>query len=228
MSIQWESSNSDLVTADADTSLVITKPTGLAAGDLLVFIGGTASGLSYNTPSGWTSQVASDTANGNIQVLSKVADSSDAAASNFTFNISGTFSQGCGSLHRVSGASTNAPTSATGTGANDTTQTCPTITTPTDNCLVFWAVYRASNFGPCSGSKGTERTDIGQASPACALAVYSNLEVTAGSITGVVITSTNFGAKRLVSVAWESSGGGGGTKSPPVFQRRTRFFKGRI
>lgn len=73
-------------------SLTITKPTSLAVGDLLLAgiysSNGTGAGsVSINTPSGWT-QVAIDgiaSSNDMIACFSKVADSSDVAASNFTF-----------------------------------------------------------------------------------------------------------------------------------------------
>lgn len=89
------------------SSIVITKPTGLQEGDLMVaFIAFShfgSSGQTINTPSGWT---AIQGRNENRVVFSsyyKVANSGDVAASNFTFTFSTTVDQSSGSIHRISG-----------------------------------------------------------------------------------------------------------------------------
>ena len=73
------------------SSVVITKPTGLAVGDLMIAVivnndGGLSS---INTPAGWTlayNNAYAGTGNAvRQQTYTKVADSSDVAASNFTF-----------------------------------------------------------------------------------------------------------------------------------------------
>ena len=79
--------------ANDGDSLVITKPTSLAVGDLMLAGIYSSSGtggagtVSINTPSGWT-QVALQGISGSTDMVacfSKVADSADVAASNFTF-----------------------------------------------------------------------------------------------------------------------------------------------
>jgi hypothetical protein len=71
-------------------SVAITKPTGLAAGDyMLAWVSAAADSTSMTAPSGWSSLTsqASDQAN-NIPISTlygKVANSTDAAAANFTF-----------------------------------------------------------------------------------------------------------------------------------------------
>jgi hypothetical protein len=88
-------------------SIVITKPTGLAAGDVLfaaIYV--TSGTVTVTTPSGWTQlAVEAQTASGQhtLTTLYKVADSADAAATNFTFNLSGT-TQVSGALLRITGA----------------------------------------------------------------------------------------------------------------------------
>lgn len=91
-------------------SLTITKPTSLAAGDLLIAgvsaSTGGASSKSFDTPAGWTElqQVSEDSNNTMLAVFAKIADGSDAVASNFTFTASGTTSEmsnGIGILSRV-------------------------------------------------------------------------------------------------------------------------------
>ena len=77
-------------TTSDGTALVLTKPVGLAVGDLLVagiFVANQANNTSsLNTPSGWTLQEAVE-ANTQFElaVYLKTATSGDVAASNFTF-----------------------------------------------------------------------------------------------------------------------------------------------
>ena len=73
-------------------SLVITKPTSLAVGDLMLAgiyssNGTSANSVSINTPAGWTQQAIDGLSSSNsmIACFSKVADAGDVAASNFTF-----------------------------------------------------------------------------------------------------------------------------------------------
>ena len=73
-------------------SLVITKPTSLAVGDMMIAgiyssNGTSANSVSINTPAGWTQQALDGLSSSNdmIACFTKVADSSDVAASNFTF-----------------------------------------------------------------------------------------------------------------------------------------------
>lgn len=105
------STNTGITTVSSGSpNLVITKPTGLAVGDeLIAFVCGFHTGavsISYATPSGWSLQ--EDTGNTSstwrMYTFYKVADSSDVAASNFTFvaTTAGT-NPAAGSLHRISG-----------------------------------------------------------------------------------------------------------------------------
>jgi hypothetical protein len=89
------------------SSLTITKPTGLAVGDTMIcfmqfYDSNTAT--TYTTPSGWTNR-GSIFENGarKMQVFSKVAESADVAASNFTFAFSETVNATAGILIRVNG-----------------------------------------------------------------------------------------------------------------------------
>lgn len=86
------------------SSITITKPSGLAAGDLLVCLINIFGNGTVTTPSGWTqgTQQANGTTQ-SLQYLYKIADSADAAASNFTFNLSGSLDT-AGGLLRVTGS----------------------------------------------------------------------------------------------------------------------------
>ena len=91
------------------TSLVITKPVSLAVGDLLVAqLTSSNSGTppAFNLPAGWTQQLNVLSAGTlefdvRLQVMTKVADSADVAASNFTFTIAS--STIGGALSRITG-----------------------------------------------------------------------------------------------------------------------------
>ena len=94
------------------TSLVITKPTGLAVGDLMVAVLSMYSNTFtdvINTASGWTLAGIESTSGGEVAIQYKYADSSDVAASNFTFTSSGTPVLFGGSILRVSGAAAISP-----------------------------------------------------------------------------------------------------------------------
>jgi hypothetical protein len=104
-----ESTNT--ATSLAASSVVVTKPTGLSVGDLMVggIIGGDIGGAqpTLTTPAGWTVVQKGDTSGGTYNIVTavywKIADSGDAAASNFTFAVSTGITSLHGSLSRVTG-----------------------------------------------------------------------------------------------------------------------------
>lgn len=93
MAVTYQSLQSNSI---ADADLVITKPTSLAVGDLLlaaIFFSDDNSGSGgINTPSGWTLLNTTNTGSPTHEVMAiflKQADSSDVAATDFTFTRSG-------------------------------------------------------------------------------------------------------------------------------------------
>lgn len=105
MAITYQSGNTE---SNTGTSLTITKPSGLAEGDLMIaFLGGGQENKDW-TASGWTLQDAYSEvgANSSVGCLYKVANSSDVAASNFTFTWSGTSAALTGHLARITGTET--------------------------------------------------------------------------------------------------------------------------
>lgn len=203
---------SDKVFDTSDTSLVVTTSGGgtITAGDRLIAIAGCATGLSVSAPGGWTTEQNDTNGTYRIYVFTKVASSGDAAAANFTFTVSGGFSNGIVAVLGFSGASTNALTAGFSTGANSQSQTAPTITTPSNDCIVLWGWASSAN-STTTADKGTERIDTQQATPAVGMAVYTDPVATAASTTGAVLTTSGFGAKRVFSLALEAAGGGGGS-----------------
>lgn len=92
------------------TSKVVTKPTGLAVGDLMVaFVGYDDSSQSISAPGGWTELTTIEIAGGsgdygNQSVFWKYAESADVAASDFTFSRSGAADHLCATIYRITGA----------------------------------------------------------------------------------------------------------------------------
>lgn len=67
------------------TTMTLTKPTGLAVGDLMIVIIGIDSTSSLATPAGWTKQQAQTGGGYGNTLFTKVADAADVAAANFSF-----------------------------------------------------------------------------------------------------------------------------------------------
>lgn len=144
MAIVYETHTS--ATVDNSGSLVINKPTGLAVGDLMVAgIWGDRDGGTSAVPdtlSGWTSvrNLNTGSSNGFLSVQTKIADSGDVAASNFTFTATGSTSQMhlCGYIVRVSGYGNTAGEANATSGSTSSTLT---ITGFTPSPAVASALY---------------------------------------------------------------------------------------
>lgn len=128
------------------STIVLTKPTGLAVGDLMIVHIGVTSGT-VTTLSGWT-LVGTKTLTAETlktYAFSKIADSTDVAASNFTFSYSGTLT-GAGAILRIDGHSAGAAV-YTSASDDDTDASPPTFTntvTPvaTNSMLLMLGVAR--------------------------------------------------------------------------------------
>lgn len=150
--------SSNTATGTAVSSLTITKPSGLAVGDLLVAIIATsASGTvrTHTTPAGWT-VIQKDGTSAAFRPVAyyKVADSSDVAASNFTFSLSGSTTAISGVLARVTDfVSSNPVTQSELDNTPSPTGTVRTYTTAltpdSNNSLVVFGVgnYTSSMVG---------------------------------------------------------------------------------
>jgi len=76
----------------AGGSLSLTKPTGVVAGDLLVAVLMCLGTRTWNTTSGWVeiNEVTDGESGTTISVQRRIADSSDVAASTYSFSVTGT------------------------------------------------------------------------------------------------------------------------------------------
>ena len=130
------------------SSFSLTKPTGLAVGDLMIATGVTSDDstttYSFNTPTGWTA-IASKSHSSAAQRRQwigsfwKIADSADVAASAFSFTATGTARVLGMSCYRISGAHPTTPieNSATGTTGVGTTFSGTATFTPTYTNSLF-------------------------------------------------------------------------------------------
>jgi len=125
--------------AQDGASCVITKPSGLAAGDLMVGLlvsssddGNTAGTIT--APAGWSTYTSySGTNPHRIYCFFREATSGDAAASDFTFTQSDTIeSTTIGCLLRITGAYATSPFSGEATGTDATGDTTVSITDTID------------------------------------------------------------------------------------------------
>ncbi len=138
---------------DGTGNTVIPKPSGLALGDLMIagvrsFLN--ASSVSITPPAGWTTEETTTITSGayptqRLSVFTKVAESADVSASDFTFTTNGSAIQG-GIIVRVSSPGlTNAGESSASVNVTATSETLPTLTPSRANCLFIFFGSRGSN-----------------------------------------------------------------------------------
>lgn len=164
-------------TIATSNAITITKPSGLAVGNLMV--AGVLSGIGVTTrtwspPAGWSGVQSSAQEFSNLSVYTKVADSGDVAASNFTFTLSGTWAgYTAGSILRISGVasvgssekdSEYPPSSATFSYTANTAALSPEslavlVFGQDDLTLAATATYSAYTITPSATL--TERVDVG-------------------------------------------------------------------
>lgn len=136
-------------TALNTNSVTVTKPTGLAVGDLLVAgvvsdRDAGASTPSLNTPTDWTLEESVSPTGATVGLFSKIADSSDVAASNFTFTASSVSQQDMGViLVRFSSPGSKRGEASGQSGASGTTTSIAGFT-PTASSTHIGLVYRGS------------------------------------------------------------------------------------
>lgn len=225
MAIAYQSVQSASI---ADSSLVITKPTSLAVGDTMlagIYFSDDSSGSGgINTPSGWTLLNTTTTGTPAHEVLAifiKEADSSDVAASNFTFTRSGSDSAYhlIGHILRITDFGINAGSSSNSSVAGVTTLTLTGFTPSRANSLFvgFLANSAASTQLNTSialttnNPSWTERAETSQTdtSRRSTLSVYtaSRPEATAtGDITATYATSVPSAHAYCVSLSPQVDG----------------------
>lgn len=185
------------------TSLVITKPTGLAVGDLMLAqIRNDDGGSGITLPSGWTSLSSTFNPFNFVYTHYKYADSGDVAASNFTWTAANSTIM-AGGILRITGASPLIGSVVLAGGqSNSATPSIATGITPTRaNSLIvqFWFYSQNTNNSlggyaiATSNPTWTEQYDVANEADAgmtCAWAVRPQTTSTgAWSCTGGTGTS---------------------------------------
>lgn len=126
------------------TSCVITKPSGLAEGDLMVAVLGNTVGDFANAD--WTSILVGLPESGNtrMETFYKIADADDVAASNFTFTCSS--GSNAGFILRITGHNASSPVLAGSLTDNVTNDQTPTyndmsVTPSYANSLLIYPIF---------------------------------------------------------------------------------------
>lgn len=145
MAVAYESVQTTAFASAGD--ITITKPTGLSVGDIMVayitipdnFV------APVTAPSGW-STLDSEDGVGAVYIFHKIADSSDVSASNFTFNLSGSYKVG-GSITRISGGGYVATGGIGDDNSGDTSIAISTPLTPPVSDSILLMFFSGSGSG---------------------------------------------------------------------------------
>lgn len=130
-------------TTGSGTTVVVTKPTSLAVGDLMLaqFAFG-VDGRTITLPSGFVElDKRENTSNGHTSQISyKIADAGDVAASNFTFTMSGVADYLQASILRITGQAASPFNDYDGQYNSSASTTCsiPSITTSESSLIVIF------------------------------------------------------------------------------------------
>lgn len=205
----------DSTVDSSDTEMVVSPPTGIQDGDLLLMIGATVDARTLSPPAGFTQIGSTHNINGtNFYVWAKQASSE---SGNYTVTASGTFSESSAALFRVTGAlSDTLPGDLSNTGGGNTTsdQTaeCPNVTTPVDACMVLWGEVAGNGQTSTSNDRANavEVLDYDGDGNGGHLGVWSEIIASAGSVTGAVITRSGFGGATTYGIVIQPAEGGGG------------------
>lgn len=212
---------SDGATSTSDTQLVLTAPSGITNGDLLIQIGACVDARTL-TSSGFTQLELSNLNGANNYVWAKKAASEPGS---YTIDASGSFASQSAVMLRVSGAlcdnvATEVLVEAGGNATNDQTSECPNVTTPVNDCMVLWVEIAGNGQNAASIDRGSavEQIDFtgGTGGDGGHISVWSEIIPTAGAVTGAVITRSGFGGNQTFGIVIQPSGGGGSTESRTI------------
>lgn len=168
MSVAYQSIGSS--PGATSTTCVITKPTGLAVGDLMVsFVAVKSKTITITTEADWTLiQAQTSATDMGFHSYYKVADADDVAATNFTFTLSGS-ERNMGSIVRIDGQDSIVGSTKDYSDSNNSTATTGAITPPSANCMFILAsmnlqsstTQRSGYSMATSNPTWTERAELG-------------------------------------------------------------------
>lgn len=212
--VSYQSSQTATVTASA-ASIVITKPTSLAAGDgMIAHV--IVNGGTVTTPSGWTLEGTIALTGATCYLFSKVADSTDAAATNFTFAFDANRSEAAGAISRFTNINSADIVDQVGASNSSTTGTASSSNgiTPTQAMGTFLILSCRRGTGTATTASGyaiatdnptwTEAYDFFSATStfvSLSMAYGYRANITAsGTASCTINTSTNWG-QRVINLA---------------------------
>lgn len=220
------------VTANNATSLTITKPTGVAVGDLLIIASGGTGLSSVPACSGFTTGVTKVQDNSgtnidlNIILLYRIADASDVSASNYSITGYGASGAGNAAMFRISGWSSGNPfyASATDGGSMDatsatTSQTGLTLVTPASQLLINLTCFYSNPASLSTATFGTYTVTSADSNPTWTEVVDSTVDIsgtTAKYCTGVAYanrTATSTITGYSTTISSDANGGSDGYAS---------------
>jgi hypothetical protein len=188
-------------TADATgTTVVITKPTGLADGDVMVaHIVAGMTGSTHTPPAGWTEMGGATTISSMVVTTwVKVVTNAAGEAANYTWTTNSGSKTGRISAYR--GVSNTHPLNAWASASNatGTTATAPSVTTTRPNCLVIAAHASEENgaIGDPAGMAVRTSDETGDLSSQLA-----DITVAAAGATATYAASVPSGAWIAVTIA---------------------------
>lgn len=180
---------------------VVTKPTGLAVGDVMIaIVHCNQAGITAPAGQGWTRLYTQDASTGNlyrVEVWYVVATSTHTAASSFTWTDADANSPMHAAISAYRGVSQTTPINASQINVAATTnpQTTPSITTTATSLILYLRMVRRNSSGGTtafSSSITNERLDVSNHSTGVSynMALYdSGSQQAAGSISGTSITA---------------------------------------
>jgi hypothetical protein len=148
-----------VATTAGATSLAITKPTSLAAGDLLIAHITVRVTTAVTAPAGWTLIQSSVRSAHQTGAWYRLADGTEGASFSWSW---ATSVKAVGAVCRVTGSHQTTPINVTGSVATTgvaSSVAAPSITTTADECLLFGFAYSADNKTFTSPGSMTERWD---------------------------------------------------------------------
>lgn len=202
--VALRSKSSTSISGGGPTTITVTKPAGVASGDVLI------AGLSFETgssdtitaPTGWTLvRRVNNTNSEGLAVYRKVAGGSEPASYAWTFASSRSLSAG---ILAFTGVDNTTPIDVENgqTTASNTTHATPTITTTQANDLLvaFFAIPQSATWTPPTGM--TEQVDVPETNRGNSLEIDTVAQASAGATgTKTATASTNdVGVTELLSL----------------------------
>lgn len=212
--------------AGGATSLTITKPSGAAAGDVMIAIIGVRGGTGVTvTATGWTAVTATGTATSSTTLRGsafyRVVTASE--ASSYSFSFGGATQKASGVISTYSGVDTASPINVAAVQANASsiTMTAPSVTTTVANTMLVGGYSNATGTTFSAGSSFTLRGQDASTGGSATTRTTTGLQDAAQAAAGASGTKTMTAASGAVSVGHLIAL----RPAPSIVQASYRFFQ---